>query len=161
MHLHSDQMRKKTQEKLDLKTNSVLSCLFFLSLFCSVWEGEAVHLRRRTLLLSICSPVHLWNAPLVPSSSWPQTSLTEERPDSITAGPIRRPHPYLIPQVGPSNRRTGWKLSWGAKPMREGSGVIQNFKRGQPVLLGSSSVRMAADLGLSSCDSKDNSFWLV
>lgn len=28
--------------------------------------------------------------------------------------------------------------------MREGSGVIQNLKRGQPVLSGSSSVRMAA-----------------
>lgn len=74
--------------------------------FCSagfIWV-KGFTSRRRTLLLSICSPVHLWNAP-----SGLQPFLTEEGPESIRAPtnltPPSIPHPAGRPF---SNRQTGW-----------------------------------------------------
>lgn len=91
--------------------------------------------RWRTLLLSICSPVHLWNAP--PGL---QPYLTEEGPESIRASTnqtrLSKPHPTgrLL-----SNKQAcwpGWRFSWRAKPINEQLSGTLVIQRTQHVHLG-------------------------
>lgn len=88
-----------------MSKNQMLKQTLCSLVFCSagfVWV-KGFTSRRRTLLLSICSPVHLWNAP-----SGLQPFLTEEGPESIRAPtnltPPSIPHPAGRPF---SNRQTG------------------------------------------------------
>lgn len=130
-------VRVRKNNRINIKSGI---CLVFLSFVCRFWEGEAVHLdyrererERWTLLLSICSPVHLWNAQALGLKP-PRLKIGQI---SITSWPIRRLDPYLIPQVGLPNRQAGRESGAFMESQPMGAQRCDPaLKQGQPELCG-------------------------